>query len=196
MRWWWAFVLDQHPQYTTLCDKVCQWLATGLWFSPGTLVSSTTKTDCNDITEILLKVSLSTIPLAQWQCRTLSCRCMTSFHIKENMQIWFWPLLNGLRRVADFLNHIENQCLTLGNFRYQSVLWNFTYRHILCLPISSYSFKLEQISNPQVNIDNSSEAIFLQDIKLYTLISEVSQSQTLMCLADWFLLSGLWRIEN
>jgi hypothetical protein len=20
---------------TTLCDKVCQWLATGLWFSPG-----------------------------------------------------------------------------------------------------------------------------------------------------------------
>jgi hypothetical protein len=23
--------------YTTLCDEVCQWLATGLWFSPGTL---------------------------------------------------------------------------------------------------------------------------------------------------------------
>ena len=26
---------------TTLCDKVCQLLATGWWFSPGTLVSST-----------------------------------------------------------------------------------------------------------------------------------------------------------
>jgi len=26
---------------TTLCDKVCQWLATGLWFSLGTPVSST-----------------------------------------------------------------------------------------------------------------------------------------------------------
>jgi hypothetical protein len=26
---------------TTLRDKVCQWLAAGLWFSPGTLVSST-----------------------------------------------------------------------------------------------------------------------------------------------------------
>ena len=25
--------------------KVCQWLATGLWFSPGTLVSSTSKID-------------------------------------------------------------------------------------------------------------------------------------------------------
>jgi hypothetical protein len=30
-------------------------------FSPGTLVSSTNKTDCHDITEILLKVVLNTI---------------------------------------------------------------------------------------------------------------------------------------
>jgi hypothetical protein len=44
----------------TLCDKVCQWLATGRWFSPGTPVSSTNKTDRHDITEILLKVSLNT----------------------------------------------------------------------------------------------------------------------------------------
>jgi hypothetical protein len=27
----------------TVCDKVCQWLAKGWWFSPGTLVSSTNK---------------------------------------------------------------------------------------------------------------------------------------------------------
>ena len=47
---------------TTLCDKVCQWLATaGLWFSLGTPVSSLNKTDCHDITEILLKVVLNTI---------------------------------------------------------------------------------------------------------------------------------------
>ena len=26
---------------TTLCDKVCQWLGTGRWFSPGAPVSST-----------------------------------------------------------------------------------------------------------------------------------------------------------
>jgi endogenous inhibitor of DNA gyrase (YacG/DUF329 family) len=43
------------------CDKVCQWLATGRWFSPGHPVSSTNKTDRHDITEILLKVALSTI---------------------------------------------------------------------------------------------------------------------------------------
>ena len=43
---------------TTLCDKACQWLTAGLWFSPGTPVSSTNKTDRHDITEILLKVAL------------------------------------------------------------------------------------------------------------------------------------------
>ena len=37
----WRGVLD-----TTLCDKVCQWLVKGRWFS---LVSSTNKTDFHDI---------------------------------------------------------------------------------------------------------------------------------------------------
>jgi hypothetical protein len=40
---------------------ILQWPATGWWFSPGTPVSSTNKTDCHDITEILLKVALNTI---------------------------------------------------------------------------------------------------------------------------------------
>ena len=44
---------------TTLCDKVCQWLASVWWFSPGTPLSFTNKTDCHNITEILLKVALS-----------------------------------------------------------------------------------------------------------------------------------------
>ena len=45
---------------TTWCDKVCQWHAAGQWFSP---VSSTTKTDHQDITEISLKVTLIIIAL-------------------------------------------------------------------------------------------------------------------------------------
>jgi hypothetical protein len=49
----WRGVLD-----TTLCDKVCQWLATGRWFS---LISSTNKNDCHDIAEILMKMALNTI---------------------------------------------------------------------------------------------------------------------------------------
>ena len=53
---------------TTLCDEVFQWLAAGEWFSPGTLVSSTNKTDHHDITEILLKVALNTIKSKPNQC--------------------------------------------------------------------------------------------------------------------------------
>jgi len=53
----WRGVLD-----TTLCDKVFQLLAAGWWFSNDTLVSSTNKTNCHDIAEILLKVTLNTKP--------------------------------------------------------------------------------------------------------------------------------------
>jgi hypothetical protein len=35
--------------------------STGRWFSPGTSVSSTNKTDRHDIAEIVLKVALKTI---------------------------------------------------------------------------------------------------------------------------------------
>jgi hypothetical protein len=41
-------------------DKVYQLLTHGRWFSPGTPVSSTTKTGCHYIAEILLKVALNT----------------------------------------------------------------------------------------------------------------------------------------
>jgi hypothetical protein len=53
MLWVWIPI---RSSCTTLCDKVCQWLATGWWFSLGTPVSSTNKTDHHEITEILLKV--------------------------------------------------------------------------------------------------------------------------------------------
>ena len=49
----WRGVLD-----TTLCDKVCQRLATSRWFST---VSSANKIDPHDINEILKKVALNTI---------------------------------------------------------------------------------------------------------------------------------------
>ena len=54
---------------TTLCDKVCQRLATGRLFSPG---FSTNNTSHHDITEILLKMVLNTIkqnqtkPFCNW----------------------------------------------------------------------------------------------------------------------------------
>ena len=51
---WWG-IFD-----TALCYKACQWFTTGQWFSPGTLISSTNKSDRHDISEILLKVELNT----------------------------------------------------------------------------------------------------------------------------------------
>jgi hypothetical protein len=48
---------------TTLCDKVYQWLAAGLWFSLCTLVSFTNKTDRHDKTKIFIKVALTTISM-------------------------------------------------------------------------------------------------------------------------------------
>jgi hypothetical protein len=49
----------------TLCDKVCQGLATGrqrfFWREGGTPVSSTNRSHDHDITETLLKMALNTI---------------------------------------------------------------------------------------------------------------------------------------
>jgi hypothetical protein len=43
-----------------ILDKVYQMIAHGRRFSPGTPASSTTKTGCHDIAELLLKVALTT----------------------------------------------------------------------------------------------------------------------------------------
>jgi hypothetical protein len=49
----------------TLCDKVGQWLAAGRWVSPGTLFTSGSNTDRQDIAEILLKVHRPVV--SNWQ---------------------------------------------------------------------------------------------------------------------------------
>ena len=61
---------------TTLCDKVCQWLVTGWWFSP---VSSINKTDCHDITETLLKVALNTTKHTNKQHNGAICQIKLNF---------------------------------------------------------------------------------------------------------------------
>ena len=57
--------------------NVFQWLPAGWWFSQGTPVSFTNKTDRHDITEILLKVALNTITL------TLVCKVFYRCVIKQ-----------------------------------------------------------------------------------------------------------------
>ena len=52
---------DQGEVYNIMWYFVCQWLVAGQWISSGTPISSINKTDRHEITEILLKVALSTI---------------------------------------------------------------------------------------------------------------------------------------
>ena len=56
------------------------WLPAGRWFSPGTWISSTNKTDNYDITEILLKVALNTITLSL----TFSVGHLEMYYIDNN----------------------------------------------------------------------------------------------------------------
>ena len=93
---------------TTLCDKVCQWLAAGWWFSLGTPVSSTNKTDCHDITEILLKVTLNTTILT-----------ITSFISYES------SLISGAwGKENDILNILYIFSLTFSSSSYFQVILN------------------------------------------------------------------------
>ena len=46
---------------TTLCDKDCPWLVASRCFFLGTVVSSTSKTDHHDITDILLNMVITTV---------------------------------------------------------------------------------------------------------------------------------------
>ena len=101
--------------------SVCQWLETGRWFSLGTPVSSTIKTDRHDINEILFKVALNTInqtkPPTHMFCRgfmfylcylylfTIYTYVQHNFYIK-----WYSYHLTVTRRVW----HVEQELLTSG----------------------------------------------------------------------------------
>ena len=67
---------------TILCDKVCQWLAAGQWYSLDVPVSSSNKTEHHDITEILLHVMLNTIKQTwiNWEFLDLHV-CLKTFFI-------------------------------------------------------------------------------------------------------------------
>ena len=93
----WHGVLD-----TTLCNKVCQWLAAGRWFSPDTPVSSTNKTDHQDITEILLKVALIIIShilslslyFSDFDMFCLNMYlCKTFQHLKNKVSCNYWSVV-------------------------------------------------------------------------------------------------------
>ena len=105
------FFLPQHNNVlnTTVCDKVCEWLVAGRWFSPGTLVSFTNKIDHKDIAETFLKVALIsiTVTLSKLQYTIIiiiiiiirpnkkicvfTVTCQKSFYYRQNWK-WSFPV--------------------------------------------------------------------------------------------------------
>jgi hypothetical protein len=87
---------------TTLCDKVCQWLAQVRGYFPDIPVSSAKKTDRQDITEILLKVTLNTITLTSTLLSGSLPFSMERFcEIQIVIWRWFKLPLNGLNDRVD-----------------------------------------------------------------------------------------------
>ena len=66
-----------HGEVYSIQHYVIKFVSDFLWFSPGTPVSSTNKTDHHNITEILLKVALNTINQP-----TVISEIMLAFHNK------------------------------------------------------------------------------------------------------------------
>ena len=82
----------------TLCDKVCQWLATYRWFSRSPSVSSNNKTDRHDIAEILLKVALNTMIQTNKQTNQMCINNVTDFkfqHIILTSKFKYLPSINN-----------------------------------------------------------------------------------------------------
>ena len=104
---WVLILLRRGVLNTTLCNKICQWLATGWWFSP---VSSTNKTDRYDIIEILLKVVLNTITrfLTRWWWYLLCGKttCFVEFFNSASSLKW----QSTGRHVAPFWHIIPIPC--------------------------------------------------------------------------------------
>jgi hypothetical protein len=110
----WQGVLD-----TTLCDKICQCLATGRWFSLCTPVSSTNKTNHHDITEILLKVASHVyhkILYLEFQnfvlmCFILMVRFMVFNATFNNISVISWWLVLLVEVKECVLCHWRRNCL-------------------------------------------------------------------------------------
>jgi hypothetical protein len=97
---------------TTLCDKICQWLATGRWFSP---VSSTNKTDRTDITERLLKVVLNTIILNhQTNEHKVAVSFIDSLLFPDRKWMWSYPLSGKSYNTR----HVQTSAMGGGVARY------------------------------------------------------------------------------
>jgi hypothetical protein len=102
---------------TTLCDKVCQWLATGQWFSPGTPVSSTNKTvwmGCWCISSLSETVQLYWDYQAYW-LRTATCRVRWVIDVYPHFHL-YWDYQVYRVRKADSYNKLTGETLVSSSY--------------------------------------------------------------------------------
>ena len=83
---------------TTVCDKVCQWLATGRWFSLGPPVSSTNKTLKYCQTPLNKQANKQSIAIILHMCVTMRQTTLTHsyhlIHVCHNDRKYFGALLS------------------------------------------------------------------------------------------------------
>ena len=105
-----------YARCTTSRDTVCQWLATDRWFSPGTPVSSTNKTDRHDITELLLKVASNTIK----QINKANIKLTTHFSLKTDIPVYKYIYICLFYKIAmscdSFTIQVNYLCLWYWNW--------------------------------------------------------------------------------
>ena len=124
--------LQSMSNHATLCDKVCQWRAADQWFSPGTPVSSTNKTERHDITEILLKIAFNTTtppPSRHPKKHVTPYVCILSFEnqkLKESVikQVLFSSWLFFCRKIGFYMK----------SYLFSWLFIQYMYCHINCIP--------------------------------------------------------------
>jgi hypothetical protein len=85
---------------TTLCDKVCQWLAAGWWFSSGTPVSSIYKTDRTPSEKV---GQIKWQPFLHYSVGYLLCWCTSMYWILLYFRCYSRHVLYVLNLISTFL---------------------------------------------------------------------------------------------
>jgi hypothetical protein len=114
----------------------CQWLAAGRWFSLGTSVSSTNKTDCHDITDILLSEWVS-----EWQLFNANSAIFQLYH-DENKLIFNEMMMRSALFLTSKLSwswisivlaHWKNSPRVVMSFHADTLFWFQANQSLLVL---------------------------------------------------------------